>query len=316
MLESRALPEAKDTVDESSLLPEAGKPPEEALDESTFTLSRLPKSGKTEEPTCRICFDVESGVLALLHPCKCAGSAKFIHEECLKAWLAARGGDLAKSECEVCKTPFRMNVEVRRKFSPRDACKDGLTQCLFTPLLLAVLGMLILIMYLLFNKYLKDSSSTETKGYTIALLITCGLSACVIAFLIAHTLRDACFARKVRQWRIFSQDFLDMPPSSPLANPSPHPLLVSGEPEAAPVPLPPLLVIPTKLRFNGKKVTLPPLCPPTMSRVATQGKFTALTPKLQSRAQTPCQYRLATDPAISLLREDYRRHAITPEPKF
>lgn len=312
MLETRALPEAKDTVDESSLLQE-GKQPCGALAEPSFTLSHLPKSEKTEDPTCRICFDVESGSLALLHPCKCAGSAKFIHEECLKAWLAARGGDLAKSECEVCKTPFRMNLEVKRKFSPRDACKDGLTQCLFTPLLLAVLGMLILIMYLLFNKYLKNSSSTETKGYTVALLITCGLSACVIAFLIAHTLRDACFARKVRQWRIFSQDFLDVP-SSLLANPFPHPDLVSGSRDDTPIPLPPLLILPTKLRFNGKKVILPPLCPPTMSRVMTQGKYTAFTPKLQSRAQTPCQYRLVTDPATFLIREEYRRQAITPGP--
>lgn len=315
MFEVRALPDAKDTVDETSLLQEVGKPPDAAPDEHNFTLSHT-KSGKTEEPTCRICFDGETGGMPLLHPCKCAGSAKYIHEECLKAWLAARGGDLGKSECEVCKTPFRMILEVRRKFSPKDSCKDGLTQCLFTPLLLAVLGMLILIMYLLFNKYLKNSSSSETKGYTITLLVTCGISACVITFLIANTIRDACFARKVRQWRIFSQEFLDLPISAPQANPSPLPQLVSGEPDAASLPLPPLLVLPTKLRFNGKKVILPPLCPATMSRVATQGKFTAITPKLQSRAQTPCQYRLVTDPATSLLREDYRRQAITPDLKY
>ena len=309
--------EAKDTIDETTQLQEVGKSLCAGIDDGrSATPSQMERDVKSDAATCRICFDVESAALPLLHPCKCAGSSRFIHEECLKAWLAARGGDLGKAECEVCKTPFKMTLDVRRKFSPKDSCKDGLTQCLFTPLLAAVLGMLILIMYLLFNKYLQNSSSTETKGYTIALLITCLLSSFVIIFLILHTMRDACFARKVRLWRIFSQDFKGLPTSTPLANVSPQPHLVSGEPEAAPVPLPPLLILPSKLRINGKKVTLPALRPPTMSRVVTQGKFTAMTPKLQSRAQTPCQYRLVTDPVPLYSRDSLSRLAITPDVKY
>ena len=35
---------------------------------------------------CRICRGgVEVGTL--LHPCKCSGSIRYVHEECIKLWL-------------------------------------------------------------------------------------------------------------------------------------------------------------------------------------------------------------------------------------
>lgn len=291
------------------------KPIPEVEESRSATPSRLPrKQTEAEAPTCRICFDVESSSAPLLHPCRCAGSAHYIHEECLKAWLASRGTDLSKSECEVCKTPFIMKIKVHRKFSPRDICKEGITQCLFTPLLLAVLGMLILIIYLLCNKYLNDNNSTETKGYTVALIVTCCLASLVIGFLIGHTIRDACFTRKVEHWHIFSQEFKDLPKTATV-QPIEEKLPVLQPSEQGPeVVLPPLLLIPKRGKFGGKRVTLPYIRPVTMNMVVAQGTVVAVTPKLQSRSCTP-QY-LVTDP----LRQPsfYRtldRGAVTPDPQ-
>ena len=53
--------------------------------------------------TCRICRGDGSDLEPLFHPCKCSGSIKFVHQDCLMEWLSHS----QKKHCELCKTPFR-----------------------------------------------------------------------------------------------------------------------------------------------------------------------------------------------------------------
>ena len=156
------------------------------------------------EDVCRICLESETPDNELIHPCKCTGTVRSIHEECLKAWLASQAEEMDKAECELCKTPFTMRIKLSRKWSPRDSCSDGFTQCLFAPLLLAVLGMLILIVYLLSDKYLAHADSGEQRGYTAALIVTCVVSAAVITYLLFRSLREACCSKKLTEWKILN----------------------------------------------------------------------------------------------------------------
>ena len=56
-----------------------------------------------EEPdTCRICRGEGSQEEPLFYPCKCSGSIKFVHQNCLIEWLSHS----QKKHCELCKTPF------------------------------------------------------------------------------------------------------------------------------------------------------------------------------------------------------------------
>lgn len=52
---------------------------------------------------CRICRGEASEEQPLFYPCKCSGSIKFVHQECLMEWLSHS----QKKYCELCKTPFR-----------------------------------------------------------------------------------------------------------------------------------------------------------------------------------------------------------------
>jgi E3 ubiquitin-protein ligase MARCH6 len=56
-----------------------------------------------ENDTCRICRSEGSVEEPLFYPCKCSGSIKFVHQECLLEWLSHSH----KKHCELCKTPFR-----------------------------------------------------------------------------------------------------------------------------------------------------------------------------------------------------------------
>ncbi|KAJ5171843.1 hypothetical protein N7492_004436 [Penicillium capsulatum] len=53
--------------------------------------------------TCRICHGEATEEEPLFSPCKCSGSIKFVHQNCLVEWLAHS----QKKHCELCKTTFR-----------------------------------------------------------------------------------------------------------------------------------------------------------------------------------------------------------------
>ena len=52
---------------------------------------------------CRICRGEATSKEPLFHPCKCSGSIKHVHQDCLMEWLSHS----QKKHCELCKTPFR-----------------------------------------------------------------------------------------------------------------------------------------------------------------------------------------------------------------
>lgn len=58
-------------------------------------------SDKTD--TCRICRSEATDDDPLFYPCKCSGSIKYVHQDCLIQWLNHSN----KKHCELCKTPFR-----------------------------------------------------------------------------------------------------------------------------------------------------------------------------------------------------------------
>ena len=155
----------------------------------------VPESEEVElslNKSCRICMEGDSS-FALLSPCKCSGSIKYIHEECLKTWLVSHNEDLSESCCELCKTPLLMEFTMKHKCQIKNSCNNGLNSCVFVPIFIAIVIILFVIVYLLSDKYLSSSSGSDEKGYTIALIITCGLSGIILSVLIFTSIKDACF---------------------------------------------------------------------------------------------------------------------------
>jgi E3 ubiquitin-protein ligase MARCH6 len=57
----------------------------------------------TAPSICRICRGEGTPAEPLFYPCKCSGSIKYVHQDCLMEWLSHS----QKKYCELCKTPFR-----------------------------------------------------------------------------------------------------------------------------------------------------------------------------------------------------------------
>ena len=60
-------------------------------------------SPSSDPDTCRICRGEGTEDEPLFYPCKCSGSIKYVHQDCLMEWLSHS----QKKHCELCKTPFR-----------------------------------------------------------------------------------------------------------------------------------------------------------------------------------------------------------------
>lgn len=65
--------------------------------------TNLPDAHPSDPDTCRICRGEGSFDEPLFYPCKCSGSIKYVHQDCLMEWLSHS----QKKHCELCKTPFR-----------------------------------------------------------------------------------------------------------------------------------------------------------------------------------------------------------------
>ena len=66
-------------------------------------------SSQSQHECCRICHGESEPDRPLFHPCKCSGSIKFIHQDCLKEWLKISGSGAISSEqkCELCGEIFQ-----------------------------------------------------------------------------------------------------------------------------------------------------------------------------------------------------------------
>ncbi|KAI0029551.1 hypothetical protein K488DRAFT_56109 [Vararia minispora EC-137] len=55
-----------------------------------------------DQDTCRICSAPAEPDAPLFHPCKCSGTIRYIHQDCLTTWLAHS----KKKTCDLCKHPY------------------------------------------------------------------------------------------------------------------------------------------------------------------------------------------------------------------
>ena len=58
---------------------------------------------------CRICLDADNEEFGnLISPCKCSGSQKYVHEQCLQRWRDENLNRHNRDNCEICKTDFHI----------------------------------------------------------------------------------------------------------------------------------------------------------------------------------------------------------------
>ena len=59
--------------------------------------------------------------MPLIAPCFCAGSLKYVHQDCLQRWI--KSSDIRR--CELCKYTFTMESKVRRRDGNQEQKREG-----------------------------------------------------------------------------------------------------------------------------------------------------------------------------------------------
>ncbi|KNA18693.1 hypothetical protein SOVF_068390 [Spinacia oleracea] len=65
------------------------------------------EAGPSEQFQCRICLETDGR--DFIAPCKCKGTSKYVHRECLDQWRAVKEG-FAFAHCTTCKVPYHLRV--------------------------------------------------------------------------------------------------------------------------------------------------------------------------------------------------------------
>lgn len=107
-----------------------------------------------ENKVCKICIDETENEKTgkLISPCKCAGSMKFIHVECLKTWLVAKNQNIPSASCEICHKNYLMEFEYGWKFQCKQAFREGLLSFILSIFLFFMIVGIILMIVIFFNK--------------------------------------------------------------------------------------------------------------------------------------------------------------------
>ncbi|KAL9251600.1 ERAD-associated E3 ubiquitin-protein ligase DOA10-like protein [Drosera capensis] len=67
------------------------------------------EAGTSDQIQCRICLETDGR--DFISPCKCKGTSKYVHRECLDHWRAIKEG-FAFAHCTTCKAPYYLRVHV------------------------------------------------------------------------------------------------------------------------------------------------------------------------------------------------------------
>ncbi|EWC47670.1 hypothetical protein DRE_03290 [Drechslerella stenobrocha 248] len=95
---------------------------------------RRPRRRRVKQ--CRICLDtstedVDPELGRLISPCRCKGSARYVHEECLRLWRLHSANDLSFYKCPTCHFEYQFNRLKIAQVIASPAAQIGITGLIF-----------------------------------------------------------------------------------------------------------------------------------------------------------------------------------------
>jgi hypothetical protein len=176
-------------------------PSTEVHEEVPEQLSRIKSS---DEPVCRICFDIETDQKILIAPCKCAGSIRSVHEECLKMWIMSSDQNISSASCDICKEKFKMEIEFARTCSCTFVSEECFKIFIF-PLAMVIISTILAIVILYLIEGIQEGSlGTEEKVYFALVITACIIILVTLAWILVKSILATCCPLKMKDWRILT----------------------------------------------------------------------------------------------------------------
>ena len=105
------------------------------------------------DDACRFCFDGPDTNNPLVNPCKCIGSMKYVHVQCIKKWRLNTTNPEWRYKCQLCLSDFEIYLRWEKEDQPQIVpLLHVLTQSpILVSLVLSYLHLTILSLFPIFN---------------------------------------------------------------------------------------------------------------------------------------------------------------------
>lgn len=161
-------------------------------------------NSELEDAQCRICFDIESSGKDLIIPCKCTGSMKYVHEECLKIWLTTSSQDIKQSKCDICKHQFKMEISYNRVCTCNIQKEDRLKFLIIQLVALMISSILSIVLFYFFNGIRNNTLSIDEIVYFCIVILTCTTIISSLIYTLVKLIIPSCLKVKIHSWTIKS----------------------------------------------------------------------------------------------------------------
>ena len=150
---------------------------------------------------CRICFEEETKDKPVINPCKCKGSSKYIHEDCLSTWMLAQDFSNNEKKCEVCRYAYKIKVKSIKKCDPRESFYQNPQFVCYLCILVIVTLLLIILIYVTIDRDFVDPE--ENIYYFLGLMIIFGLALVCSFIVIAKLIKGILYVECSKSFKIF-----------------------------------------------------------------------------------------------------------------
>lgn len=175
----------------------------------TVPLNTTTSQAETQLSQCRICFESQDKDL-LISPCRCSGSMKFVHEECLKLWILSSNPEPKSSSCELCKQAFIIEFELSRKCSFTNFTNECFNIFIFPLVILIISIVFAIALYYLVQGIKQRTLGNEEKVYFSLIVFACFAIITALMCFLVKTVGKACCVMKMEKWSVKSLNFKEL----------------------------------------------------------------------------------------------------------
>ncbi|OMJ85802.1 hypothetical protein SteCoe_12795 [Stentor coeruleus] len=157
-----------------------------------------------DDRICRICFDPQLENNPIISPCRCNGTMKYIHEECLKAWILSQNREIKGISCDICKTLLIMDFSYKTVISCRNFAEECLKIFVYPFIIFLVSFVLSVVILYSIEGVLNDTLSLSEKIYLSIIILTCLTMLITLFVIFVNSIKEGCFTKKIISWKIKS----------------------------------------------------------------------------------------------------------------
>jgi hypothetical protein len=206
---------------------------------------------------------------------------KYVHQECLKTWVASRSEDLAKVTCELCKYTFKMHFDFKTTCALRSRARCN-PSCILRYSITIVLILCLISAASSIIDQLSNKGHANHDGLIIGLIVTCLLMLMLGVSLATSIVSDIKCVNQIQDWSIL--DYTPQRRRNRSAKVQNYDNPTEVNEDQGRTNLQQVYVVPNVVRVRGLYAQMPELMP-SMSRVRSTSQsmqvFAALSSSLE-----------------------------------